>query len=172
MLRTAAKLDNLPTTLTAVRDFLTKHEILSVLREKITLATEEILVNIIAYAYPETPGDIEIRWHITPESHDVPYPSRLRDVPHPSRLRCVDPDKPLTGSSETHDVQGRKLIMEIVDWGIPFDPRHIPEPNIDLPLENLKAGGLGIWIVRNLTEELHYRRENEKNILTLIFDLP
>jgi anti-sigma regulatory factor (Ser/Thr protein kinase) len=163
MLRTAAKLDNLPMTLTAVRSFLTKYEVLSDLREKITLATEEILVNIIAYAYPETPGDIEIRWHITPESHDVP---------HPSRLRCVDPDEPLTRSSETHYVQGRKLVIEITDWGIPFDPRHIPEPNIDLPVENLKAGGLGIWIVQNLTEELHYRRENEKNILTLIFDLP
>ena len=163
MLRTAAKFDNLPTMLTAVRDFLTEHEVISETCEEIALATEEILVNIIAYAYPETPGDIEIRWHIIPESHDVP---------HPSRLRCVDPDEPLTGSSETHDVQGRKLVIEITDWGIPFDPRHVPEPNIDLPLENLKAGGLGIWIVRNLTEELHYRRENEKNILTLIFDLP
>ena len=133
MLRTAAKLDNLPTMLTAVRDFLTKHEVVSEICEEIALATEEILVNIIAYAYPETPGDIEIRWHITSD---------------------------------------KKLVIEITDWGIPFDPRHVPEPNIDLPLENLKAGGLGIWIVRNLTEELHYRRENEKNILTLIFDLP
>jgi anti-sigma regulatory factor (Ser/Thr protein kinase) len=133
MLKIAATIDNLPTMLTAVRDFLTKHEVLSEFREKITLATEEIVVNIIAYAYPETPGDVEIRWHITPD---------------------------------------KKLIIEITDWGIPFDPRHVPEPNIDLPLENLKTGGLGIWIVQNLTDELQYRRESGKNILTLVFGLP
>ena len=133
MLRTAAKFDNLPMMLTAVRDFLTKHEIISETCEEIALATEEILVNIITYGYPETPGDIELHCRITPD---------------------------------------RKLVMEIADWGIPFDPRCIPEPNINLPLEDREDGGLGIWIVRNLTEELHYRRENEKNILTLIFDLP
>jgi anti-sigma regulatory factor (Ser/Thr protein kinase) len=133
MLRFAAKLDNLPTMLTAVRNFLTKHEVLSELREKITLATEEILVNIITYAYPETPGNIEIRWHITPD---------------------------------------KKLIIEITDWGIPFDPCCVPKPKINLPLEKREIGGWGIWIVRNLTDELHYRRESGKNILTLILGLP
>lgn len=118
--------------LTAVRDFATKQEIDFETRNEIELVTEEILLNIIEYGYPETPGDIEIRCHITTD---------------------------------------RKLVMEIADWGIPFDPRYVPKPNTALPLEEREIGGWGIWIVRNLTDELHYRRENGKNILTLILSL-
>jgi serine/threonine-protein kinase RsbW len=63
------------------------------------------------------------------------------------------------------------LVIEISDWGIPFDPLARPEADTTLPLEERKIGGLGIFFVRKIAKKVHYRREDDKNILTLVFDL-
>jgi serine/threonine-protein kinase RsbW len=63
------------------------------------------------------------------------------------------------------------LVIEISDWGIPFDPLARPEADTTLPLEERKIGGLGIFFVRQIAKKVHYRREDDKNILTLVFDL-
>jgi len=38
---------------------------------------------------------------------------------------------------------------------------------IDKPVEDRKIGGLGIHFVRSLMDSVEYRREENKNILTL-----
>ena len=61
------------------------------------------------------------------------------------------------------------LTVEIVDDGRPFDPLHdAPSPDTDAALEDRSVGGLGIHLVRTMMDELHYRREQGKNWLTLI----
>ena len=61
------------------------------------------------------------------------------------------------------------LTIEIVDDGRPFDPLHdAPVPDVNAPLEERPIGGLGVFLVRKLMDELTYRREDERNHLKLV----
>ncbi|MBK7373346.1 MAG: ATP-binding protein [Saprospiraceae bacterium] len=56
--------------------------------------------------------------------------------------------------------------LEFVDDGIHFDPLEFIHMRQSLPKTD-KAGGLGLDIVAKLMHQLHYRRIENKNILTL-----
>ena len=61
------------------------------------------------------------------------------------------------------------LTVEIIDDGRPFDPlSDAPEPDLDSLLEDRPVGGLGIHLVRTMMDEVHYRRERDRNHTTLI----
>ncbi len=61
------------------------------------------------------------------------------------------------------------VTVEISDDGPPFDPlTEAAQPNVDAPLEDRPIGGLGIHLVRELMDELHYRREDGKNRLAMV----
>ena len=60
------------------------------------------------------------------------------------------------------------LEIAISDSGIPFDPLSLPEPDIHSPMEKRKIGGLGIFMMRKIMDEVKYRREDNRNILTLL----
>lgn len=64
---------------------------------------------------------------------------------------------------------GRALKVTLQDQAPLFDPRCVPEPLLTLPLEERPLGGLGVYIMRALTNELHYCvTVDEKNELTLV----
>lgn len=68
----------------------------------------------------------------------------------------------------THlELEGQELMLKVEDDGIPFNPLGVREPDIDKPLEEREPGGLGLFFVRNLTDELEYKREKDKNILIM-----
>ena len=56
----------------------------------------------------------------------------------------------------------------ISDSGIPFDPTAQADPDITLSAEERAIGGLGIHLVKQLMDEIEYRREDNRNILTLM----
>lgn len=58
-----------------------------------------------------------------------------------------------------------RIILE--DQGPAFDPTLVPPPQQDLSLEEMKIGGLGIHIVKELMSEISYRRMNETNVLIM-----
>ena len=64
-----------------------------------------------------------------------------------------------------------KIIFEFKDEGKEYNPLEKPDPDITLPPEERPLGGLGIYMVKNLTNEIYYKRENNTNILTLIFNV-
>jgi len=64
-------------------------------------------------------------------------------------------------------VQDSGLIVDIVDEGPPFDPLACPDPDTNLELDQRQPGGLGVLLIRNLMDEVSYRREDERNVLTL-----
>ncbi len=66
------------------------------------------------------------------------------------------------------DKEGKGLVIEIIDWGVPFNPMSIPEPDIDAAVEDRRIGGLGIYIMRKLIDESNYKRTENQNILTLV----
>ena len=61
----------------------------------------------------------------------------------------------------------RELTIVFVDGGKKYNPLETPEPDINLPLEKRKIGGLGVFIVRNFMDKLLYRREGNENVLVL-----
>jgi serine/threonine-protein kinase RsbW len=65
------------------------------------------------------------------------------------------------------ELMNQELRAEIEDEAEPFDPLQQKMPDIDRPLEKRPIGGLGIFFVRHLTDELNYRREHGRNILTM-----
>lgn len=63
------------------------------------------------------------------------------------------------------------IILEFKDKGIEYNPLEKPDPDITLPPEERPIGGLGIYMVKSLADEIYYKRENNNNILTLKFYL-
>ncbi len=59
--------------------------------------------------------------------------------------------------------------VEVRDSGKPFNPfQDAPEPDIDAALEDRKIGGLGVHFVRVLMDEASYRREDDRNHVTMV----
>jgi anti-sigma regulatory factor (Ser/Thr protein kinase) len=60
-----------------------------------------------------------------------------------------------------------KMFLEIRDWGVPFDPRELEEPDIQEIIESKKKGGLGVFLSRKLMDGFDYKREKDQNVLTI-----
>jgi anti-sigma regulatory factor (Ser/Thr protein kinase) len=57
--------------------------------------------------------------------------------------------------------------MRFRDDGVEFDPLSRADPDLDAPTEERGIGGLGIHLVKTLTDEASWRRDGDANILTL-----
>lgn len=94
----------------------------------INLALEEVVNNIISYAYTDK------------NEHSITI-----------RL----------------ELEGQELMLKVEDDGTPFNPLAVAEPDIGKPLEEREPGGLGLFFVRKLTDELEYKREHDRNVLIM-----
>lgn len=64
------------------------------------------------------------------------------------------------------------LEIAIRDRGRPFNPDDVPEPDLISPLEQRRTGGLGLYLMRKLMDQVDFRFENGENILTMIKYIP
>lgn len=64
-------------------------------------------------------------------------------------------------------IEGKELNIRVEDDGLPFNPLEVPEPDLNVPLEERKTGGLGIHLARKMVDELKYERQQGKNVLLL-----
>jgi anti-sigma regulatory factor (Ser/Thr protein kinase) len=65
-----------------------------------------------------------------------------------------------------------EVLLELVDWGVEFDPlAYVPAPP-PRTLEEASIGGRGLLLVRRLAGQLLYSREPGCNRLVLIFPAP
>ena len=94
----------------------------------LNLALEEVVSNVILYAYPQKMGENII----------------------------------IKASSDDNI-----LVFTITDKGDEFDPTKVEDADITLAAEDRESGGLGIFIVKNIMNEVTYQRLDGKNILTL-----
>lgn len=65
------------------------------------------------------------------------------------------------------DEENRNLTIIITDEGKEFDPLAKEDPDINLDEKDRQIGGLGIFIVKTVMDEVSYQRKDNKNILTL-----
>ena len=59
------------------------------------------------------------------------------------------------------------VIITFIDGGVPYDPLQAAEPDTTLSAEERALGGLGIFMVRKSMDEITYRYENGRNILSI-----
>lgn len=59
------------------------------------------------------------------------------------------------------------LRIVVSDGGIPFNPFEQEEPDLDLSLEERELGGVGIHLVKKFMDECSYRRQGDRNMVTL-----
>ena len=59
------------------------------------------------------------------------------------------------------------MTFVITDTGIAFDPTTKEDADTTLSAEERPIGGLGIFLVRQLMDDINYKREGNKNVLTL-----
>jgi anti-sigma regulatory factor (Ser/Thr protein kinase) len=111
-----------------VRKFCEKHHVSDEKCHDITLILDEIITNIVNYAYPDD------------KEHEL----------------SVDIDK-----------IGVHITLRLVDSGIAFDPLTQADPDVDSSLEERKIGGLGIFIAKQLSDDLKYSRVNGQNQLDI-----
>jgi len=60
------------------------------------------------------------------------------------------------------------FILEISDTGEPFNVLSVADPDITADISERQIGGLGVFLMKKLTESVQYRYEGDKNILSLI----
>ena len=68
-------------------------------------------------------------------------------------------------------LEGRPMLAFVVhDWGKPFNPfEEVRDPDLSLDLESRPVGGLGVFLIRNLTEKQLYSYENKCNTIEVLF---
>jgi len=75
------------------------------------------------------------------------------------------------GTSDTIELamarQDGRLQIRVADSATPFNPLLLPAPDTSLPLQARRIGGLGIALVRALTDEAAYDWREGRNHLTL-----
>jgi serine/threonine-protein kinase RsbW len=60
-----------------------------------------------------------------------------------------------------------KFVVNILDWGEPFDPTATVDPNTEIGLNDRKEGGLGIFFMKKFMDEIKYVRSDNMNLLTV-----
>ncbi len=65
------------------------------------------------------------------------------------------------------DFQREILCLKFKDQGIPFDPTKNPRPNISKNLKERKIGGLGIFMVKKMVDDMKYCYKNGSNHLLI-----
>jgi sigma-B regulation protein RsbU (phosphoserine phosphatase) len=61
-----------------------------------------------------------------------------------------------------------RVLLTVEDDGVAFNPFSQAEVNTDQPLEDREIGGLGIHLIKNIMDEVSYKRHRDHNVVTLI----
>ena len=75
---------------------------------------------------------------------------------------------PETGEATVQaDVDNGYAVITLIDSGVPYDPLTAASPDTSLSAEERSIGGLGIFMVKKSMDEISYRYEDGKNMLTI-----
>ena len=56
-------------------------------------------------------------------------------------------------------VEDSEFVVRITDQGLPFDPGDVSTPNVLGPIEDREVGGLGLFFIRELMDEVAFRTD-------------
>lgn len=66
------------------------------------------------------------------------------------------------------DMQADAIVIIMRDQGISFDPAQVKQPNLKAKLSERQIGGLGVYLMRKLMDEVRYESVGKNNTLTMI----
>lgn len=67
------------------------------------------------------------------------------------------------------ELQGDALVIVLHDRGKSFDPGKVRQPDLKADLSKRRIGGLGLYLMRRLMDEVHFERAGgEGNFLTMV----
>ena len=64
-------------------------------------------------------------------------------------------------------VRDDRIDFSVSDSGVPFDPTAAADPDLAADLKDRPIGGLGIFLVKRIMDEVTYTRKGDKNILSM-----
>lgn len=69
-------------------------------------------------------------------------------------------------------IRDHRLTLEFRESGAAFNPLDQPPPDLDADILDRPTGGLGVHLVRQVSEEAHYERIGNYNVLRLTLRIP
>lgn len=63
---------------------------------------------------------------------------------------------------------GEHVSLAVCDDGPAFDPLAAPPPDVDAALEDRPVGGLGIYLIREMMDDVTYQRTGARNCLRMV----
>jgi len=57
--------------------------------------------------------------------------------------------------------------VDVIDEGLAFNPLSVAPPELDARFEEPSLKGIGIHLIRKVTDEVRYSRIEDRNVLTL-----
>jgi len=80
------------------------------------------------------------------------------------------PDKPIEVSVA---MRGDAFEVTVIDEGRAFDPAALHSPDLKEHLTHYRRGGLGVYLMKKLMDEVEYRiQPGQKNLVRLVKHLP
>lgn len=65
------------------------------------------------------------------------------------------------------ELKDDNCVINFIDEGVMFNPLEREEPNVSLKAEERKIGGLGIFLVKKIMDDVKYERVDGKNIFSI-----
>lgn len=65
------------------------------------------------------------------------------------------------------EFDGDKMVVTLTDHGIGFDIEKYRGPNLKKQIEKKKRGGMGVYLMRKLMDDVSYQVKNQKNVLRM-----
>jgi serine/threonine-protein kinase RsbW len=66
------------------------------------------------------------------------------------------------------EASARDVTITVHDNGRPFAPNEVSEPNLTLPLEERRIGGLGLYLMQQLMDEVRFGFGEDGNTLVMV----
>jgi serine/threonine-protein kinase RsbW len=69
----------------------------------------------------------------------------------------------------SYSYDSNALTIKLRDWGSSFNPNSVPEPDYNVSLDELQPRGAGLYLMRNLMDDVRFSfNEAEGNLLVLV----
>lgn len=69
-------------------------------------------------------------------------------------------------------MDGDLLTLRFRDEGAPFDPLSAQTPDLEADILDRPIGGLGLYLIRQIAESMHYERTDDCNLLRVSLRVP
>lgn len=109
-----------------LNEFLEKNACPMKVAINVSVAFEELFVNVASYAYPEGNGDVKV----------------------------------------TLAIEDNKVYVTLTDRGIEYNPLLKEDPDVSLDADERPIGGLGIFMVKKMMDDIFYEYADGENRIT------